>query len=57
MEEKKLTDEEIVKALECCANDEMCRGCPYFIKKIDCGCRRSEKDYLDLIHHLQSMNR
>jgi hypothetical protein len=52
-EEKKLTDEEIVKALECCANDEMCRECPYFIKGIDCGEQRSEKDYLDLIHRLQ----
>ena len=55
-EEKKMTDEEIVKALENCANDEMCRECPYFINGIDCGNQRSENDYLDLIHRLQSEN-
>lgn len=50
--EKKLTDEEIVKALECCTRGEGCEGCPYFENGIDC-VRISEKDTLDLIHRLQ----
>lgn len=56
MEEKKLTDEEIIKALEICAievdihDKDDCKECPYFIKKIDCVTKkRSEKDTLDLI--------
>ena len=49
-EEKKLTDEEIVKALECCTKDGWCKECPYFINGIDCGNQRSENDYLDLIN-------
>ena len=28
MPDKKLTDSEIVKALECCQNDEDCQNCP-----------------------------
>ena len=52
-EEKKLTDEEIVKALDCCTKDD-CFDCPYKVRKIDCVKRkRSEKDTLDLIHRLQ----
>lgn len=55
MEEKKLTDEEIVKALDCCAVGRKCGECPYFIKKIDCLLgQRIESDLLDLIHRLQS---
>lgn len=54
---KKLTDEEIVKALECCTKKGHCLECPYKIKGIDCISReRSEKDWLDLIHRLQSEN-
>ena len=57
MEEKKLTDEEIVKALECCAVGRKCGECPYCIKKIDCLLgQRAEVDWLDLIHRLQDEN-
>lgn len=56
MEEKKLTDEEIVNALEICSievevhDKDDCKECPYFIKKIDCVTgKRTEKDTLDLI--------
>ena len=57
MEEKKLTDEEIVKALECCAVGRKCRECPYVIKKIDCFLwQMVESDLLDLIHRLQDEN-
>lgn len=57
MEEKKLTDEDIIKALECCSETTACDKCPYFISKIDCVSKqRSEKDYLDLIHRLQDEN-
>ena len=54
MEEKKLTDEEIVKALECCVKGETCTTCPYFIKRIDCVYhRRAEDNALDFIRRLQ----
>ena len=52
MEEKKLTDEEIAKALEQCLNRTHaigCLGCPYFEKDIDCDVER-DKYALDLIH-------
>ena len=54
MEEKKLTDEEIVKALECCSNG--CRGNSCFGSKIDgiIECTNIlSKNALDLIHRLQ----
>ena len=53
MEEKKLTDEEIVKALECCINSEGCDcgNCSYN-NNDDCQ-HRSGEDLLDLIHRLQ----
>lgn len=61
----KLTDEEIVKALECCAMISVnpylrgeCIDCPYFQKHIDCvEGKRSEMDCIDLIHRLQSENK
>lgn len=57
MEEKKLTDEEIVKSLECCAGLGRCTQCPYFIKGIDCVNEQShEKDILDFVNSLQSEN-
>ena len=57
MEEKKLTDEEIVMALECCTKPGRCTQCPYFIKGIDCvNKQRHEKDILDFIHSLQNEN-
>lgn len=64
MEKKKLTDEEIVKALECCAMISVnpylrgeCIDCPYFQKHIDCvEGKRGERDFIDLIHRLQDEN-
>ena len=53
MTDKKFTDEEIIKALECCANGK-CRECPLF--KEDCGDDRICKNALDLITHLQEEN-
>ena len=49
--ERKFTDDEIVKALECCSKDSMlnCRKCPY---EESCNMGRSDmqKDALDLIN-------
>lgn len=57
MEEKKLTDEEVIEALACCVKGETCTNCPYFIKRIDCVYhRRAEGDALDLIHRLRAEN-
>ena len=57
MEEKKMTDEEILKSLECCTKSGRCTQCPYFIKGIDCVNEQShEKDILDFIHRLQDEN-
>lgn len=55
-EEKKLTDEELVKALECCVKND-CEKCPYLIKGFDCVIsKQEENDVLELIHRLQSEN-
>lgn len=57
MQEKKLTDEEIVKALDNCVNGDYktkCKGCPYD-EKADY-CKVMDRDTLDLIHRLQSEN-
>jgi hypothetical protein len=60
MEEKKLTDEEIVKAFEnCCVNDCGCAECPYATWYIgnSGGCDGDIEAYvLDLIHRLQAQN-
>lgn len=56
MEEKKLTDEELVKSIECCIKYN-CRKCPYILKHIDCvSDKRAEKDFIDLIKRLQAKN-
>ena len=59
MPDKKLTDAEIVKALECCISGEPCykTKCPFKIKKI-CGddIKALEKSALDLINRLQAKN-
>lgn len=57
MEEKELTDEEIVKALELCVKND-CEKCPYLIKGFDCVIsKQAENDFLDLIHRLQDENK
>lgn len=54
MTERKLTDEEVIKALECCASLNGCAECPYRDKEYksstdNCG-YNSTKDALDLIN-------
>lgn len=51
--EKMLTDEEIVKALQCCDSEEVdCKNCPYHKKKMLCFYTRCS-DTLDFIRRLQ----
>ena len=58
MEEKKLTDEEIVKAWELCLKEgPWCRQCPYILKGINCLNSQHGIDTLDLIHRLQEENK
>ena len=58
MEEKKLTDEDIIKAFEICYfGITSCDDCPYEMNNIDCTKRRSEKNILDLIHRLRDENK
>lgn len=45
MTEHKYTDEEVIKALECCNSHGKCEQCPYFGK-----CKDLEPDVLDLIN-------
>lgn len=54
-EEKKLTDEDIVKALEFCLNRELyCDECPLHDKHYPCLCaNKLKEESLDLIHRLQ----
>lgn len=52
MEERKLTDEQVLKALEICGNEEGCRDCPYKINKIEC-CFSLERASLAIIKRLQ----
>ena len=57
MTDKKLTDNEIVKALECC-NKNDCRTCPYGKYNVTgwCCMPKARKDALDLINRLQAEN-
>lgn len=57
MKEKKLNDEEIIKALENCLNGDYkmkCKGCPY--DKSKGSCQDMDRDVLDLIHRLKKEN-
>ena len=57
MKEKKLTDEEIVKALANCVNGKYltkCKNCHYY--EVERGCQGMDIDLLDLIHRLQDEN-
>ena len=57
MEEKKLTDEEIVKAFEICANGLCNKNCPAFNLVTEMNCQDyMDKLILDLIHRLQGEN-
>ena len=57
MTDKKLTDEEIVKALECCVKAPFCSDktdCPY--KGVEDCVKRHTLDAIDLINRLQEEN-
>ena len=53
-----MTDKEIIKALECCINDENCENCPLHHKKIENACVLTVvefyKEILDLINRQQA---
>lgn len=58
MQEKKLNDEEIIKAVENCLNGDYktkCNGCHY--AKSKGYCQDMDRDALDLIHRLKSENK
>ena len=57
MPDKKLTDSEIVKALECCCENNNCNGCPldYLIFSSECASKLAINS-LDLINRLQAEN-
>ena len=58
MTDKKLTDNEIVKALECCCKNNNCEGCPldYLTFSSQCASELAIKS-LDLINRLQAQNK
>lgn len=60
MEEKKLTDEEIVKALECLAGHKACDLCKYDDLAVQDGERTCvnivAEEAIDIIHRLQNEN-
>ena len=58
MTDKKLTDNEIIKALECCCKNNNCEGCPldYLTFSSQCASELAIKS-LDLINRLQSQNK
>ena len=49
-----MTDNEIIKALECCG-DKVCKQCPNFSEDIECG-EKLIKQAFDLINRLQEEN-
>ena len=59
-EEKKMIDEEIVKALEHCATENTCKGCVKYNKETTIDyfkCMRdTRKNVVDLFHRLQANN-
>ena len=50
-----MKDEQIIKALECCADDSVirCEECPYGVSIFSCRQMQLRKDALDLINRLQ----
>lgn len=54
MTDKKLTDKEIVKALECCSNRYDCYSCEYYNQYCKGDMNVTLKDALDLINRLQA---
>ena len=54
MDGKKLTDNEIKKALECCMHGKCEEDCPFSIDREKC--HKLDDFVLDLINHLQAEN-
>ena len=55
--DKKLTDAEIKKALECCTSSKgTCKDCPAFVKVDRSNCKKYFRGAIDLINRLQSEN-
>ena len=52
-----MTDKEIIKALECCADEssEKCDECPYSIDTFICKRREFLEDTFELINHKQEL--
>ena len=54
MHDKNLTDNEIIKALECCTtNGASCKDCPAFLKVDRSNCKKYFRGALDLINRLK----
>ena len=52
-----MTDNEIVKALECCTtNVASCKDCPAFVKVDRSNCKKYFRGAIDLINRLQAEN-
>ena len=51
-----MTDEQIIKGLECCADDSVirCEECPYGVNIFACNQMQMRKDALDLINRQQA---
>lgn len=56
MENKKLTDEEIIEAFKCCMRPPKCDNCPCRIDPRNCK-DVMERAVLDLINRLQAENK
>ena len=52
-----MTDNEIIKALECCTtNGASCKDCPAFVKVDRSNCKKYFRGAIDLINRLQAEN-
>ena len=53
-----MTDNEIIKALECCSDDSVarCEDCPYVVDLMVCRQMQLRKDSLDLINRQKAEN-
>lgn len=54
MTNKKLTDEEVIKALECCNAKGQCKQCPCWLGRGKCIAQSMLRGSLDLINRQQA---
>ena len=52
MSEKRFTDDEIIKGVECCFDQKLCSECPY--KEFGDCIRRKDKYAIALLHHYKA---